>query len=308
MNLSLFESRYTVGIILGALFGLTARLSMLRTDYRQYPTYPHGRIIHISLGVIAAALGSVAVPALLNKEYTAITFLTVAAQQFREVRNMERETLSKIDSMELVPRGPTYIEGIAMVFEGRNYLVIFTAFITTLCSIMFNWYWGMAGGIVALFVANYFKSGKSISAVADVVNAKVRLDGPDLYVDDIYIMNVGLEDTRGLIAKHGMGLVVKPKNKNSRVTLSNVGQRQAMLHDVSTIMGVFRDTGEPSLIPLAKLDMKDGRLAVFLLPQEQDPDKARKVLARVPLLESAVRMPSEAKVNNQKPEGGLTNG
>ena len=27
-----------------------ARLLMLRTDYRQYPTYPHGRIIHISLG------------------------------------------------------------------------------------------------------------------------------------------------------------------------------------------------------------------------------------------------------------------
>lgn len=307
MNWTLFESRYTIGIMVGGLFGVIARLSMLRTDYRQYPTYPHGRIIHISLGVIAAALGSVAVPALLNKEYTAITFLTVAAQQFREVRNMERETLTKIDGMELVPRGPAYIEGIAMVFEGRNYLVIFTAFVTTLFTIMFNWYWGVAAGIVSLFVANYFKTGKSISAVADVVNAQVKIDGPDLYVDDIYIMNVGLEETRKQIEKHGMGLIVKPKNKNSRVSLANIGQRQAMLHDLSTIMGVFRDTGEPSLIPLSKLDMKDGRLAVFLLPQEKDPDKARKVLARVPLLESAVRMPSEAKVNEQR-EGGAAHG
>lgn len=304
MNWTLFESNYTIGIMLGALFGVAARLSMLRTDYRQYPTYPHGRIIHISLGVIAAALGSVAVPALLHKEYTAITFLTLAAQQFRDVRNMERQTLTKIDSMELVPRGPTYIEGIAMVFEGRNYLVIFTAFITSLFTIMFYWFWGIVAGVVSLLIAYYFKTGKSISSIADISIGQVRLDGPDLYVDDIYIMNVGLEDTRKQIAEHGMGLIVKPKNKNSRVSLSNIGQRQAILHDISTIMGVYRDTGEPSLIPLAKLDMRDGRLAVFILPQEKDPDKARRVLARVPLLESAVRMPSEAKVN-ANPEGGI---
>src|SRR5262245_33410102 len=104
------------GILLGVLFGITSRMIMLRTDYRQYPTYPHGRSSHISLGVIAAALGAVAVPALDKKDFTAITFLSLAAQQFRDVRKMERETLSKIDSMELVPRGSTYIEGIAMVF------------------------------------------------------------------------------------------------------------------------------------------------------------------------------------------------
>ncbi|MNL88104.1 hypothetical protein D3C87_2176260 [compost metagenome] len=61
-------------------------------------------------------------------------------------------------------------------------------------------------------------------------------------------------------------------------------------------MGVFRDTGEPSLQPMAKLDMKDGRLGVFLLPQERDQELARSVLLRVPLLESAVRLPSEAHV------------
>jgi len=294
----IFESEYTIGILIGGLFGLGARLAMLQTDYRQYPTYPHGRIIHIALGVIAAGLGAVAVPSLLGKDYTAVTFLTLAAQQFRDVRNMERETLTKIDSMELVPRGATYIEGIAMVFEGRNYLVIFTAFMTSLFSILFGWYWGIAAGIGSLMLAHYFKSGKSISAVADVELVPIRIDGPDLYVGDIYIMNVGLEETRQQIAENGLGLIVKPKNKNSRVTIANIGQRQAMLHDISTVLGVYRDTGEPSLIPLAKLDMKDGRLAVFILPQEKDPDKARKVLMKVPLLESAVRMPTEANVQS----------
>ncbi|MCR8634444.1 YIEGIA family protein [Paenibacillus radicis (ex Xue et al. 2023)] len=297
------EQKYTVGIVLGVVFGLAARLSMLRTDYRQYPTYPHGRIIHISLGVIAAGLGSVAVPSLLDKNYTAVTFLSLAAQQFRDVRNMERQTLSKIDSMELVPRGATYIEGIAMVFEGRNYLVIFTSFIAALFSIVFSWYWGIAAGICAILITNHFKSGKSISHIADVHTAEVRLDGPNLFVDDIYIMNVGLEDTRSIIRKRGIGLILVPKNKNCRVTLANVGQRQAILHDLSTILGIYRDEGEPSLLPLAKLDMADGRLAVFLLPQERNVEKARRILMQSPVLESAVRMPTEANLHPEGKEG-----
>lgn len=292
----IFLDKYNTGIVTGLLFGITARLVLLRTDYRQYPTYPHGRIIHLALGVIAAGLGSVAVPALLNKDYTAVTFLTLAAQQFRDVRRMERETLDKIDSLELVPRGEAYIEGIAMVFEGRNYMVIFTALTAALFSITFGWAWGIGVGFISLLISYLFKSGKSVSAVAEVLHGEVRLDGPDLYVDDIYIMNIGLKETRELIRQHGMGLVLQPKNKNSRVSLSNVGQRQAILHNVSTIMGVFRDTGEPSLVPMAKLDMNDGRLAVFFLPLENDRELARSVLMKTPLLENAVRMPSEAHV------------
>ncbi len=78
--ISLLQSDETLGVIIGISFGISfgfiSRLLMLRTDYRQYPTYPHGKIIHISLGVIAAALGAVAIPALLNKNYTAVTFLS----------------------------------------------------------------------------------------------------------------------------------------------------------------------------------------------------------------------------------------
>jgi hypothetical protein len=299
----MMEETYTVGIMLGVIFGILARLNMLRTDYRQYPTYPHGKIIHISLGVIAAGLGAVAVPSLLDKNYTAVTFLSLAAQQFRDVRNMERQTLTKIDSNELVSRGATYIEGIAMVFEGRNYLVIFTAFMTALFSIVFAWYWGIAAGIVSILIANHFKSGKQLSHIAEVAPAPVRMEGPDLFVGDIYIMNVGLEDTRRLIAEKALGLILTPKNKNCRVTLANLGQRQAILYDLSTILGVFRDDGEPSLVPLAKLNMGDGRLALFILPQEKDPTKAAAVLKKVPVLESAVRMPTEADLQTTRKEG-----
>ncbi|WP_127530829.1 YIEGIA family protein [Paenibacillus kobensis] len=295
------EHRYLIGVSVGVLFGLMSRLLMLRTDYRQYPTYPHGRIIHISLGIIAAALGAIAIPSLYKKDYTAITFLTLAAQQFRDVRKMERDTLTNIDSMELVSRGSTYIEGIAMVFEGRNYLVIFTSMLTSLFAIAVNCWTGAVVGFVLLGVVQFLKSGKSISHIADVQEAQVRVEGPDLYVGDIYIMNVGLQDDQQIIAERGLGLILRPYNPNGKATLSNLGQRQAILYDLSTILGVFRDSGEPSLIPMAKLDIRDGRLAVFLLPQERNGAKATEVARRVPILESAVRMPTEASVNK---EGG----
>ncbi|KRE54356.1 YIEGIA family protein [Paenibacillus sp. Soil522] len=296
----LVQNKFLAGVLLGIVFGIISRLLMLRTDYRQYPTYPHGRIIHISLGVIAAALGAVAVPALFNKDYTAITFLTLAAQQFRDVRKMERDTLTKIDSMELVGRGSTYIEGIAMVFEGRNYLVIMTALLTSLFSILVNIWIGILAGALSLLIVEKLKSGKAVSHIAAVQAAKVKVDGPDLFVEDIYIMNVGLKSNQEIIAERGMGYILTPYNSNGKVTLSNLGQRQAILYDMATILGVYRDDGEPALIPMAKLDMKDGRLAVFILPQELNSDKGKEVILRVPILESAVRMPTEAAVNKKE--------
>jgi hypothetical protein len=293
-----YMERETAAIITGVVFGLICRLQMLRTDYRQYPTYPHGRIIHIALGFIAAGLGAVAVPALISKQYTAVTFLALAAQQFRDVRSMEREMLTKIDRLELVPRGSTYIEGIAMVFEGRNYMVIFSALAASLSAVWLSVYAGIAAGIAALCVSAYFKSGQTLGKVADIKEAPVRFEGPNLFVDGILIMNVGLSDTRDRIARHGLGFVLSPKNRNCRASLANLGQRQAILHEVSNVLGVYRDSGEPSLLPLSKLDLEDGRLAVFLLPQLKDSQKAAVALKRVPLLENALRMPSESKALN----------
>lgn len=284
-----------VGVMIGLIFGIISRVIMLRTDYRQYPTYPHGKIIHLSLGIIAAGLGAIVIPALLAKEYTAVTFLALAAQQFREVRNMERETLKNIDENELVPRGAMYIEGIAMVFEGRNYLVIFSALIASMFTILFAWYWGVIAGILSLFVAKFFRSGKSISHIAEVELGEVSINGPNLFVDHIQMMNIGLQQNKQIIQKHGVGLLIKPKNKNAKVTISSPGQRQAIIHNLSTIMGVYRDSDEPALVPMAKIDLDSGNVAVFILPREKNPDQIIQVVKGAPLLESSVRLPSESK-------------
>ncbi|MBU7593317.1 YIEGIA family protein [Metabacillus halosaccharovorans] len=292
-------NEYTLPVLFGVIVGVLTRLHMLRTDYRQYPTYLHGKIIHVALGFIAAGLGTVAVPSIMEEDFTAITFLTVAASQFRDVRNMERNTLTVLDEYELVPRGNTYIEGIAIAFESRNYLVIFTSLFTTFSYLVVNVYVAIIVGIGCFLICRKLMSGSRIKDLVDIEFVEPHFEGAGLYVDNIYIMNIGIPDKQEAVLEYGMGFVLTPKNENSRTTIANLGQRQAILHDVSTAMGVVRDSGEPSLVPLAKRDLGDGRLGVFVLPQDRDVDKAIRVIGNVPTLENAIRMPSEAKANRR---------
>ncbi|MBM6619879.1 YIEGIA family protein [Bacillus suaedaesalsae] len=292
-------NEYTYPILFGVVIGTLTRLYMLRTDYRQYPTYLHGKIIHLALGFIAAGLGTVAVPSIMEEDFTAITFLTLAASQFREVRNMERNTLAQLDSFELVPRGNTYIEGIAVAFEGRNYLVIFTSFICTFSYLVWNIWVGIIAGIIALFISKKLMSGGKLKDIVDIEHVKPHFDGAGLYVDNIYIMNIGIPERQEEVLKYGMGFVLKPKNFNVRMTIANLGQRQAILHDISTALGVYRDSGTPALVPLAKRDLDDGRVGVFVLPHVKDVEKAIEVIGQVPTLENAIRMPTESKANEK---------
>ncbi|ESU30345.1 membrane protein [Bacillus sp. 17376] len=290
-------NEYTLPIVFGIAIGTLSRLFMLRTDYRQYPTYLHGKIIHVALGFIAAGLGTVAGPAIMEEEFTAITFLTLAASQFREVRNMERNTLTELDSYELVSRGKTYIEGIAIAFESRNYLVIFTSLVSTLAYLIFNIWAGFIAAIIAVLISHKLMSGGKLKDIVEIEYMEPRFDGAGLYVDNIYIMNIGLPERQKEVLRYGMGFILKPKNMNARSTIANLGQRQAVLHDLSTALGVYRDSGTPALVPLAKRDLDDGRVGVFVLPQERDIERAITVIGDVPTLENAIRMPSEKKSN-----------
>ena len=251
--------KYLLPVVMGIVFGCIALFLLLRTDFRQYPTYPQGRIIHLSFGFIAAFIGSVAVPAVLESDWTAVTFLGLAATQFREVRKMERETLEKIDTKEMVKRGSPFIEGMTQAFESRNYLVMFTALVTTLFSVFSPWI-GIVAGLIMLIIVKKKMTGKLLVEVADITEGEIRFEGPNLYVSDIHIKNVGLESTRKLIMERAVAVIVTPKNENSVVTLSHLGQRQAMLHHVANVLGSYLDSGEPALVPLSKRDIDDGRL------------------------------------------------
>ncbi len=282
---------YTEAILLGMAAGFLARLYMLRTDYRNYPSYPHGYIIHLSLGAIAASLAAIALPALLEEEYTAITFLVLCAQQFRDIRNMERETLMKLEENTLVPRGLDYIEGIAKVFESRNYLVMLVALVTSGATIFGGQKIGILAGVAMILFSRFLMRGSFIRDIARVEEGTLHFEKSLLYIDDIVIMNVGDLEAREKILQEGVAIVLHPYDDDGRSVLNNLGQRQALLHDISMLVGNKLEIGEQEWTPAARKNMDTGALGIFLLPNEKDIGCVIEAAKRTPVLESAVQKP-----------------
>ncbi|NLY43892.1 MAG: hypothetical protein GX066_07995 [Clostridiaceae bacterium] len=275
--------------------GVLGRVYLMRVDYRQYPSYPRGVIMHLTFGIISAALGSIAIPALLAKDYAAVTFLTLAAEQFRSVRTMERENLSLIEDFELVPRGRSYIEEIAKIFEGRNYIVMLTSLTTSLMLYAFsNTYAAVMVGIIILVLLKYSMKGQRIEEIAKVRIGKVWFDGSLLCVDDVVIMNVGLKETKERILKTGIGVVLEPVDQNANITLANIGQRQAIIHDVVTQVGIKKDLDEPDFTPLARRNVNNGNVAFIFYPSIQSEEALLRAVRYAPVLESARRKPTES--------------
>jgi len=290
---------YLLATGLGVLMGTLARYLMLRSDYRQYPTYPHGTVTHLSLGFIAATLGAVALPALAAEEYTAVTFLALAATQFREVRNMEREMLEALEEVELVPRGPAYVEGISRVFEARNYLVMLVALITGGITLYAGVLWGLAGAVASILLANMLMSGSNVGKIAVVREGKVRFEGANLYVEDIHFMNLGMRSIQETVLERGMGVVIEPKDDNARETIANNGQRMAIAHDAASLMGVYRDVDTAEFMPIVRRDLDTGRIALIILPIERDIECLLEAVRRTPVLESALSRPLQSRVGRK---------
>ena len=282
-------------IVFGVILGTLARYLMLKSDYRHYPSYPHGVITHISLGFIAAVLGSVAVPALMAKEFTAVSFLALAAQQFREVRTIEREMLFNLDKSELVQRGPDYIEGIARVFESRNYLVIFTSLIVSSVTLFTHWIFGLVAGALAVLASNRLMSGRRVGEIARVRTGDIEFKGANIFVEDIHIMNIGGDETREILGKRAVGVIIEPINDNERETLANNGQRMAIAHDSASQLGIYKDVDTPEFNPLVRRDLDTGRIAMLIVPIEKDPEYLLTAVKGVPVLESATGKPLKSR-------------
>lgn len=278
---------YGVVILVGVLTGFVDRWVMLRNDYRHYPTYPHGHLTHLTMGFIAAGLGAVAVPALVEPDYVAITFLALAAQHFREIRNMERESLGKLEETKMIKRGTDYIEGIAKVFEARNYLVILAALLSSGATQIWGWPYGIAVGLVCILLSLKLMAGAKMGDIADFKQGKLHFSGSLLMVEDVVIMNVGLPATREKILAEGLGVIIHPHDDNARLTLDSPGQRMAMIHDVVSILGSKVDISEPELMPIARKHVDKGYLGFFIVANEPDIESVIAVIKRVPVLETS---------------------
>ena len=278
---------YLIVLLAATTAGFLNRIILLKRDYRQYPTYPHGQLTHLALGFIAASLGAVAVVAIAKPDYVAVTFLVLAAQEFREIRNMERESLGKLEENKLISRGTDYIEGIARVFEARNYLVIFTSLVTGAVVQIFSWPYAFIAAPLMIMVSLQFMSGKVIGDIAEIQEAKLSFSGTMLKIEDVVVSNVGLPEVREKILREGMGVLIKPKDDDARITLDSPGQRQAIIHDAVAILGTKVDINEPELMPLARKQIDQGYIAVYIIANEPDIEFLIEVIKRVPVIESS---------------------
>lgn len=285
---------YLLVILAGVAAGTVTRVILLRIDYRQYPGYPHGYLGHLFLGFIASALGAVAIPAIMEPDFAAATFLALAAQQFREIRNIERRTLESLERSELVKRGLDYIEGIARTFEARNYLVMGTAFVTSLTAQFGGLLAAFAVAILAVLFSRHFMSGLVVGSICDVVPARLSFKGAILMVDEIGIVNVGLKSMREKILKDGLAVKIRPRDGNARSTLHDIGQRNAIAFTAAVVLGTKKDVDIPEFTPLARKNPDTGEVGLYIMSVEQDIEQLIAAVKLTPVLESARSKPLKA--------------
>ncbi|MGL5642653.1 MAG: YIEGIA domain-containing protein [Paraclostridium sp.] len=290
---TLFRRAFGVALILGVL----CRLIVLRIINKQQPTQPQDYIEQLILSFIASALGAIAFPALLDKEFAALTFLAVGIQQFQEVASEEEITLSNLENSDLVQKGTTYIHEISKEYEVRNYLSIFSSLAASIVFILcnnklkFNFFMCFVGAAIAAIVVGYiFKkilSNKSLEDIVDVEVVPIEFDGPLLTIDGVVITNVGLETSKQRYLKKGIGIKVIPKDMVSAGIIGDTAQQQAMLYNVYLHMGIDKDVDEPEFMPIARTNPKDKSVNFGFIPLVKDIDLTVEAIKSAPILDSA---------------------
>lgn len=299
-NNDIITTGHLILIITATIVGTLSRALTIKQDYRQYPSHPNGYLIHFVTGALAAALGAFIVPTLMTKNFVAVTFLSLAIQQFREVRKMERESLHELERTEYTLRGDSYIDGISKTFEARNYYALLTAFATGLTmQLMKQPTWlevsiGVLVGFLLFLFLKWFTKGKYIKDFAEVTQGKITIKGSDLYVDDILVTNlVGEKLAQKFFNEEGLAAVITAKEPYFRVTLEHFGQRQAMLFEATRSVGKRR---------YAFQDLADGRIIIALVPIVKNFDLLKETILHTPLLESVKKSPKLMSLNMT--EGG----
>lgn len=288
-NNGVISTEYLILIITATIIGTLARALTIKQDYRQYPSHPNGYLIHFVTGALAAALGAFIVPTLMTKNFVAVTFLSLAIQQFREVRKIERESMVELEKTEFTIRGDSYIDGISKTFEARNYTALLIAFVVGLTIQLLNqptWIEIAVGFIAAavLFaLIKWFTQGKQIKDFANVTQGKIEIRGSDLYVDDMLVSHLAGETlAKKFFLEKGLAAVITAKEPHFRITLEHFGQRQAMLFEATRAVGKRR---------YAFQDLAEERIIIALVPIVNNFDLLKETILHTPLLESVKKSP-----------------
>ncbi len=305
-NNDVISAEMLIIIITATLIGTLTRIMLIKLDYRQYPNHPNGYLIHVITGGLAAALGAFIVPALMAKEFTAVTFLVLAIQQFREVRKIERESLLDLEGEEYTSRGEAYIDGIAKIFESRNYIALMVSFTTGLTITLIQnlmdvpaWIQVVSGSIVGLllfYVLKKFTQRYKVRDIATVTEGKIEINGSDLYVNGMFVSHLmGREEAKEWFLEDGLAAVINPNQEHYQIPLLNKGQRQAILFEVT------RRLGQRKIYSVQ--DINAGKNIIALVPVIKNFDLLKETILLTPILETVKKNPELLNI-----KGGLKNG
>ena len=283
------------------IIGVISRLIMLNLDQKQYPSQPDILVSQIVLAFVASSLGALLIPALVDRSYTSITFLSLAAEQFRQVRNNRRDTLQSLEGTQLVPRGNSFIEEIARTYEIRNYMCIVTSFLTVSIFYILDGEFNVAENpaliistVVGLIIAYILKKSLSRQSIGDIAEVSIVdisfVNESILKVGSLQgITNIGLKKDRERYLKEGVGIEIRPKN-NSYINasiLNNPGQRQVICYNLYSRLGVLRESNEPVFTPIPRKDPNTQAILIAFIPMEKNEQKVIEAVKSSPILASA---------------------
>lgn len=286
---------------MGVIIGVLSRVIMLNLDQKQYPTQPSVLLSQIVLALVASSLGALVIPALVERSYTSITFLSLSAEQFRQLRNNRRNTLQGLESEQLVPRGPSFVEEIARTYEIRNYMCIVTSFLTVamyyLLTSQFkindttSFIVSSISGLILAYLLRKSISRQCIGDVADVCIVDISfVDKTILKVGDYAgITNVALKEDREKYMKHAVGIQISPKNNryDNASIISYLGQRQAICFNLYSRLGILKQFTEPAFTPIPRKNPKNQSLYIAFFPTEKDEKKVIEAVKSCPILSNA---------------------
>lgn len=228
------------------------------------------------------------------KEFTAVTFLVLAITQFREVRKIERESLLDLEGEEYTRRGEAYIDGIAKIFESRNYIALLVSFSTALTVTLIQnlmdvpaWI-QVAGGSLVGFILLYFLKAfterQKVGDIAKITEGKIEIKGSDLYVDGMFISHLmGREEAKEWFIEDGIAAVIEPNQEHYQIPLLNKGQRQAILFEVT------RRLGQRKIYSVQEINA--GKNIIAVVPVIKNFDLLKETIISTPLLETVKKNP-----------------
>lgn len=306
LNEELFRRSFIVAIVIGIL----CRGLVLRVTDKQYPSRPQDYLEQIIISALSASLGAIALPALMDKEFSALTFFAVAIQQFQGLAQQERITLENIDKSEMVPKGSSYVEEIASTYEARSYISLFSSLAASLIFIFMSKKYNfrffactigaiIGGAIIGLIFKRYLRRD-SVGDIAKIIPAKINFDGPILKVNNVVITNIGLEDTRKKYIEEGLAVEIIPNNLGDFGIVNDEGQREAILHNIFLHLGINKDVDEKDILAISRTDLDKNTVVLPFIPILKDMNSMIEVIKSTPIIETAKGHQSDYKIKINK--------